>query len=334
MRRPARTVDICARRTLALATVAALALSALLAACVDDDAPAATADRLSVVATTTHIADFARQVAGDRADVTSLLPPNADAHDFEPAPRDVETVADAGVVLRHGMDLDDWATGLISESGTGAAVHVVTDGIIPIAGDHDEDDEQHEEDEHDEDEDDRQHDGDDPHVWFDVANAKIMVENVRDALIEADPGERGSYEANAAAYLVELDELDGWIREQIATIPEENRKLVTNHDAFGYYVRAYGLEFIGAVIPGIDAQAQPSAQHTARLIDLIQEENVRAIFTETSINPDLSSRIADEAGVTLVDDLHGDSLGDADSGAGTYIEMMRWNTTLIVEALR
>lgn len=323
--------------------VAILALATLLAAaCGDDDATSDDTTALTVVTTTTHIADFARQVAGERASVTSLLPANADAHDFEPAPRDVETVADAGLILQHGMDLDAWAAGLVASSGTEALVRTVTEGIEPIeGGHHDDDEEHHDEDEdehHDEDEhadeDEHHHDGDDPHVWFDVANAKKMVENVREALIEADPDGRETYEANATAYLAELDELDAWIREQIATIPQERRKLVTNHDAFGYYVNAYGLEFVGSVIPSLDAQAQPSAQETAALIDRIQEENVRAIFTETSINPDLAARIADEAGVTLVDNLYGDSLGAEGSEAATYIGMMRWNTTLIVEALR
>lgn len=327
--------------------VAALVVSIglLLAACGDADgvsdngSDSGNTEQFTVVATTTHIADFARNVAGDRAAVISLLPANADAHDFEPTPRDVERVADADLILRHGMDLDVWATSLVSESGSSAPVVVVTDGVSVIEHDDDDhaDDDDHddEHDDHDDDrDDDHHHEGDDPHVWLDVANAKVMVINVRDALVDFDPEGRATYEANAEQYIAELDDLDAWIREQVATIPDGQRKLVTSHDAFGYYVRAYGFEFVGAIIPSLDSQAQPSAQETARLIDLIREENVRAIFTEQAINPNLANSIAAETDAVVVDSLYGDSLGEAGSGADTYIGMMRVNTTTIVEALR
>jgi zinc/manganese transport system substrate-binding protein/manganese/iron transport system substrate-binding protein len=269
---------------------------------------------ISVVATTTQIADMTRNVARERAAVDGLLPANADAHDFEPTPRDVDKVAEADLVLVHGLHLDEWVENLARQSGTDAPILTVTNGVTTLAGS--ETDEQ------------------DPHVWFDVANAKIMVGNIRHALIQTDPDGKAQYEANASAYLAQLDELDGWIRSQIETIPPANRKLVTNHDAFGYYVRAYGLEFVGAIIPSLDTRSQPSAQETAALIDAIKAQGVKAIFTEASLNPELAEQIADEAGVIVVDNLYGDSLGAADSGAGTYIDMMRHNTTLIVEALR
>lgn len=299
-----------------------IAASALAPACADEQ-PAANAgtpvaeDGIEVVTTTTHIADMTRQIAGERASVRSLLPANADAHDFEPTPRDIEAVADADLVLEHGMALDDWAGGLVSQSGTDAVVVVATNGITPLESSDTNDDHSQ-----------------DPHVWLDVANAKAMAANIRDALIEADTSHRADYEQGATRYLAELDELDRWIREQIATIPEPNRKLVTNHDVFGYYVRAYGLQFVGAVIPSLDTQAQPSARETADLVDRIRSEGVKAIFTEASINPDLARQLAEEAGVTVVDDLYGDSLGPDGSGAETYIGMMRHNTTTIVEALR
>lgn len=299
-----------------------IAASAMAPACADEQ-PAANAgtpvaeDGIEVVTTTTHIADMTRQIAGERASVRSLLPANADAHDFEPTPRDIEAVADADLVLEHGMALDDWAGGLVSQSGTDAVVVVATNGITPL-----------------ESSDTNDVHSQDPHVWLDVANAKAMAANIRDALIEADTGHRVDYEQGATRYLAELDELDRWIREQIATIPEPNRKLVTNHDVFGYYVRAYGLQFVGAVIPSLDTQAQPSARETADLVDRIRSEGVKAIFTEASINPDLARQLAEEAGVTVVDDLYGDSLGPDGSGAETYIGMMRHNTTTIVEALR
>ena len=279
---------------------------------------------VQVVATTTIIADMAREIAGDRAAVVSLLPVNADPHDFEATPRDVEAVADADLVLEHGLSLDSWTEGLVDESGTEAPVVTVTDGIDLIAGSNS-------------DEEGMQADDDrenmDPHVWFDVRRAKVMVDNIRDALIDVDPDGREAYEANTATYQAELDELHGWIQEQIATIPEENRKMVTTHDAFGYYVDTYGLELVGTVIPSLDSQAQPSAGETSALIDAIQEQNVRAIFVEAALNPELAEQIASEAGVEIVDTLYGDALAPEGSGAETYIGLMRTDTEIIVEAL-
>jgi ABC-type Zn uptake system ZnuABC Zn-binding protein ZnuA len=303
--------------------IAAIALTALLAtACGDGDDGPSEDGRLTVVATTTQIADLARHVGGERAEVDSLLPANADAHDFEPTPRDVEKVADAGLVLEHGLGLDPWAENLVDQSGTDARIVVVTEGVTTMAGAaHDADDAPEENDV-------------DPHVWLDVANARVMVENIRDALVAADPAGRNEYEENATAYLAELTELDEWIGEQIATIPPESRKLVTNHAAFGYYVHAYGLELVGSVIPSLDSQAQPSARETAALIDRIRASGVKAIFTEASLNPDLARQLADEAGVVVVDDLYSDSLGPQGSGAETYTGMMRGNTEKIVAALR
>lgn len=283
----------------------------------------ATGDGVPVVATTTIIADMAQTVGGDRVDVRSLVPANADPHTYEPTPRAVGAVAQASVVLQHGMGLDVWITDMVRESGTKAQVVVVTDGVTTIDGEaHSDDVTGH------------SHEGEDPHVWFDVANAKVMVGNVRDALITADPAGAAEYRGNAERYLSELDALDAWIREQIATIPESQRKIVTNHDAFGYYVDAYGLTLVGTIVPSLDAQAQPSARETAALIDDIRSEGVKAIFTESALNPALARRIAEDAGVRVVSDLYGDSLGPPGSGADTYIGMMRTDTTRIVGALR
>jgi ABC-type Zn uptake system ZnuABC Zn-binding protein ZnuA len=273
-------------------------------------------DTLNVIATTTQIADMARQIGGTLVHVSSLLPPNVDPHDFEPTPRDVGHVADARLVLEHGLRLDAWSEAMVKESGTHATVVVVTTGVATRASA-----------EH-------GYEQGDPHVWFDVANAKLMAANIRDACIAADPAHRDAYMTQAAAYLAQLDELDGWIRQQIATIPPANRKLVTNHDAFGYFVAAYGLEFVGAVIPSLDSQAEPSAKDIARLVDTIRAQHVKAIFTEASLNPKLEQQIASEAGVAVVDNLYGDSLGPAGSGADTYVGMMRTDTTLIVNALK
>jgi ABC-type Zn uptake system ZnuABC Zn-binding protein ZnuA len=300
----------------------------LLAACGDDDdggGEQPQADGLAVAATTTIIADLARNVAGDRASVTAIIPAGADPHDFEPTPGDVEQIADAELVLEHGLGYDGWAHDLVEQSGTSAAVVEVTDGVNLIAGGEDEHHE-HEDDDHGDHE-------DDPHVWFDVENVEVMTTNIRDALIAVDPAGRETYDANTEAYLAELDELDGWIHAQVATIPEEDRKLVTSHEAFGYYVAAYGFEYVGAVVPSLDSQAQPSAQQVDELLGLIEAEGVRAIFTETTVNPELAETIAHEAGIEVVTDLYSDSLSADGSETDTYIGMMRHNATAIVEGL-
>lgn len=283
---------------------------------------------LTVAATTTIIADLAYNVAGDRAAVTAIIPAGADPHDFEPTPADVEEIADADLVLEHGLGNDEWAHELIEQSGTEATVIEVTEGVATI-----QEDTQVDKDEGDEHEDEGDHGGTDPHVWFDVKNAKVMTTNIRDALVEADPDGRETYEANAETYLAELDELDGWIEEQVATIPEGDRKLVTSHEAFGYFVEAYGFEYVGAVVPSLDTRAQASAQQIDELLELIEAEDVRAIFTETTVNPDLTEQIAAEANIAVVTNLFSDSLSDDGSETDTYIGMMRHNTVAIVEAL-
>jgi zinc/manganese transport system substrate-binding protein/manganese/iron transport system substrate-binding protein len=175
----------------------------------------------------------------------------------------------------------------------------------------------------------------DPHIWHSAANAIIMLRNVRDALAQADPPNAVAYRANADAYERTLDETDAYIKQQIASIPPAQRKLVTNHDTFGYYAERYGLTIVGSIIPSLDTNAQPSARELADLVRQIKAQNVKAIFTETSINPALARQIAQEAGVKVVDGaLYGDTLGPPGSGADTLEGMLRKNTDLIVANLK
>ena len=271
---------------------------------------------LKVLATTPILADLARQIGGTRLDVTSILPPNADAHDFEPKPQDLVAVEDAALIVEHGLHLDTWAADMIENAGAAAPVVVATTGTQTIATDEEGFSEGN------------------PHVWFDPRNVKVMTDNIAAALVAADPDGAASYEARRDAYKAQLDQLDQAIADQIATIPPEGRKLVTNHDAFGYFVARYGLTFVGSVIPSLDSRAEPSAKDTAELIDKIKAEGVPAIFTESSINPELVEELANEAGITVVTNLYGDTLGDPGSGADTYIGMMQTDTRLIVEGLR
>jgi zinc/manganese transport system substrate-binding protein/manganese/iron transport system substrate-binding protein len=308
------------RREVNVLRVLALVPLLLLAAC--DTGTTATStppasSGLSVVATTTQIRSIAEAVLGDRGTVRSILTPGADAHEFEPKPSDVQGISESKLVLKNGIGLDDWVDKLIENAGGDRPLVTVTEGITPRAGD--------EESEHGE---------ADPHVWLDVSNAMTMTANIHDALVKADPANEATYKANADTYLARLRDLDKYIRDQVATVPPENRKMVTNHDAFGYYVNAYGLTFVGSIIPSMSTGAQPSAQDVAALIGKIKEQKVKAIFLESSINPSMAQQIGNDVGVKVVDTLYGDSLGAPGTPGATYEGMMRYNTDTIVSALK
>jgi ABC-type Zn uptake system ZnuABC Zn-binding protein ZnuA len=282
---------------------------------------------VNVVATTTQIGDFARNVGGDRIDLTVLLSPNQDAHDFELEPSQIRAVAEADLVLRNGLGLDDFLDGALESSSAAVATLSARIETREGGGHHDEGEEHEEGEDHEE-------DGADAHVWFSVANARRMVENLRDALIAEDAGNAEYYRERTTAYLQELDVLDAGIRTEVEAIPERCRKLVTNHDVLGYYAEAYGFEVVGSVIPSTSSEAQASAADVADIVQAIREAGVPAIFAEASINPDLIQQVGREAGVLVIDDLYGDSLGSSGSDGATYIEMMRSNTQKIAGALK
>ena len=313
-------------RVLLSLSLALIALAA--AACGGSDEAG---DGIRVVATTTHIGALTREVAGDNVRLTVLLRAGADAHNFEPSPQDVVTLNRADLVFMHGIGLDDWMEGVIEGADSGEKVRVVTEGVDvwqhgEEPGDHD--------DGHDHDHDhDHDHEEGDPHVWHDPANVKVMVQNIATALAEADPDNAATYEANAARYASRLDEVDAEIRALFADIPAENRKVVTNHESLGYFIRAYDLEFVGAVIPGGGGGSQPSAQDLAALNDLIRDEGVRAILAEAEIDPRVAEQLARDTGVQVVTGLYADSLGEEGSGADTVDGMLLSNARKIAEAL-
>jgi ABC-type Zn uptake system ZnuABC Zn-binding protein ZnuA len=248
--------------------------------------------RLRVVATTSQIAALTREVAGDEVSITTLIGPGVDAHDFEPDPGQVRDIHDAGLILRNGIGLDDFLDDVIEDTAEGRVV-TVTDGITPQPGAGQEEGGEP-----------------DPHVWHDIDNARQMTANIAEALAEADPDNAGLYHDNAREYAATLEETDRQIRGLLDPIPAEQRKLVTNHDAFGYFIRRYDLEFIGAVIPSVSSEAEPSAGEIADLQDLIEEEQVRAIFAEQEVDARVARQLADDTGVEIVDDLYADSLGE------------------------
>ncbi len=265
--------------------------------------------RLSVLAGTVQIEALAKVVAGDAADVRSVLKPGVDPHDYELTAGDRKAVDRADLVLRNGIGLDDYLKRALGDDGKAV---VVTAGIEVRVVDGEED----------------------PHVWHNPLNVKVMVKNIADALAAKDPANEAGYRSRAEAYLQRLDEVDGEISALIASIPPENRKMVTNHDAFGYFIERYGLEFVGAVIPSLSTQAEPSAKDIAALQDLIRKEGVKAIFAESSLDPKVASQIAKDTGVKIVDDLYGDSLGEPGSGAETVDGMLLANARKIAEALK
>ncbi len=277
--------------------------------------PASAADQLRAVATTAQVAALAAAVAGDLVQLRGIIPPGVDPHEFEPTAGDLVAIEHAALVLRHGIGLDEWLDRTLS-AGKRAAVVTVTRGVRLRTG---------------------EGNGkrvDDPHVWHDPANAKTMVDNIAAALGRADPAHRAAYAANAAAYRKRLDAVSRQVRAIIDEIPAGSRKLVTNHDALGYFARAFGLEIVGTVIPSLSTQAEPSAGETARLLRTIRREKVKAIFAESSVNPKLAESLARDAGVTVVTGLYGDSLGPAGSGADTVEGMWLANARKIADALK
>jgi zinc/manganese transport system substrate-binding protein len=288
---------------------------------------AAQDEPINVVATFSILDDLVANVGGDAVAIDTLAGTNADAHTFEPSPEQVVALTDAAVIFENGLGFEPWLDGIVDATKSDAPRIVVSDGIelrladAELHQDGDEDDHEHTE-------------GDfDPHVWQSAANAMIMVENIRDALIDADPDRAAIYEANATAYLATLEELDASIVEQIAAIPEDQRKLVTSHDTFGYFADRYGFEVIGTPFGISTESAEPAASDIAALIEVIEAAAVPAIFTENVQNDSLIEQIANDAGVEVAPPLYTDALGDDDSGASTYVDMMTYNVETIVTAL-
>jgi zinc/manganese transport system substrate-binding protein len=275
--------------------------------------PVLAQEKLKAVATFSILGDFVRQIGGDRVEVSSLVGPNGDAHVFSPTPDDAKTVLEAKVVFVNGLGLEGWLERLVKASGTKALKIVTTKGIKAMKGEGDE------------------AGGLDPHAWQDVGNAKIYAANIRDGLIQGDPAGRAIYEANAAAYIAKLDALDGEVRAAIAAILKKNRRIITTHDAFGYFAKAYGMEFIAPL--GVSTETEASARDVARIIQQVKAERVPAVFLENISDNRLMQMIAKESGAKIGGRLYSDALSEPDGPAGTYIEMIRNNVTAFSAAL-
>lgn len=320
-------------RRLAVAGALALGLSLPLAL------PAAAQDatkKIPVVASFSILGDFVKEVGGDRVAVTTLVGPNGDAHVFQPAPADAKKVAAAQIVFVNGLGFEGWIDRLVKASGTKAEIVVATKGITPREmADEDEDDhaaQGHKDHDHaKKGEHDHDHGGTDPHAWQSVANAEIYVANIRDALIAADPAGKAAYEANASAYTAKLEALDAQVKAAMAAIPESRRRIITSHDAFGYFGAAYGVEFIAP--QGVSTESEASAKDVARIIRQIKAENIPAVFMENISDPRLVKRIAKETQAKIGGELFSDALSDDKGPASTYIDMMKNNITQLSSAL-
>jgi zinc/manganese transport system substrate-binding protein len=277
--------------------------------------PALGQDRVIVVATFSILGDLVKNVGGDRVEVSTLVGPNGDVHVYLPTPGDARKLAAAKVVFVNGLGLEGWLTRLISASGTKASIVIASEGIKPRKM----------KDEHD------TGDVPDAHAWQSVANAKIYVANIRDGLIALDPAGKASYDANATAYLGKLDELETQVAVAIAKIPVDRRKIITTHDAFGYFSDAYGMTFIAP--EGVSTDAEPSAKDLAKIITQIRLQKIPAVFMENITDPRLMEEIARETGATIGGTLYSDALSDPSGPAGTYIEMMRHNVSEFSKAL-
>jgi ABC-type Zn uptake system ZnuABC Zn-binding protein ZnuA len=286
-------------KLLSLAAVAALA--ATISAC---GSAVATGGGPTVIATTTQGADLARQVAGKRAQVSSLLKPNSDPHTYEPRAGDVKALTRADLVVRSGGEIDNWLEE--AQRGAGSDAPVVTLGA---------------------------HTSQEPHWWQDPRAAERAVPLLRDALTRVDAGGKAQYAANAERYLGALRRLDRAVARCIATIPAAQRKLVTTHDALGAYARRYGLEVIATVIPSRSTRGQASAGETAALVKTIRREHVPAVFAESSVRSDVERAIAREAGARVAPALWADSLGPPGSSGATYVDSIEANTHTIAAAL-
>jgi ABC-type Zn uptake system ZnuABC Zn-binding protein ZnuA len=267
---------------------------------------------LSVLASTTFLADITRSIAGDRVTVESLLPAGTDPHAYQASPQDMAKLERSKLIITNGAGYEQFLKPLLENAGTKKTVIEAAAGLGP------------------------REDaalGIDPHMWLDPNLVITYAENIRKALTDYDPAGAAVYQANSDAYVSKLQELDGWIKTQVAQIPADRRLLVTNHEAFGYFADRYGFEVVGSVVPSFSSNAAPSAQQMAGLIDTIKKLKAPAIFLDTADNNTLASQIADETGVMVIDDLHLESLTEG-APAATYIDMMKYNVSRIVEALK
>lgn len=269
-------------------------------------------DKKKVLATASMIADMAKQIAGDHLHVECIVPIGGDPHLYDPVPEDARKALRADLILKNGLTFEGWLAELIDNSGTKATQVLVTAGVQSIESL-------------------SYANSADPHAWMDVSNGLVYIKNIYDAIITLDPDNTTAYTANYEAYKAKLEYLDQYITDRIQSIPSNNRVLITSHDAFQYYGRRYGIQLEAILGTSTDAEEQTS--DIMRVNKVIRENKVPAVFIETTVNPKLLQQIATDNDVVIGGSLYADSIGDEDSPAPTYYDMLKYNTDVIVSAL-
>lgn len=303
---------------LATLTLAAL----LLAGC--GSAPQNADNALNVLASTTFLADITQNVAGDRAQVVSLLPIGSDPHAYQATPADVVKISESTILILNGIEYEHFIEPLLENADGERLVIVASDGLEPHLM---------EEDAGEEHAGGEEHEAGDPHMWLDPNLVITYVENIRDGLSQADPGGAEVYRSNAEAYIAQLKDLDSFIKSQVESIPAERRLLVTNHEALGYFAERYGFTIVDTILPSFSSEASASAQEVASAIERIKLSRAPAIFLGEVENDSLAEQIASETDIKVVRDLYLETLTDGPPAA-TYIEMMKYNVTQIADALK
>ncbi|SFU89204.1 zinc/manganese transport system substrate-binding protein [Polaromonas sp. YR568] len=275
------------------------------------------ADKLPVVASFSILGDLVRVVGGERVAVTTLVGPDEDAHVFEPKPLDAKNILQTQLLVTNGLGFEPWAQKLVKSAGYKGRSVVASQGVkprtLPAEKGHN-------------------HAETDPHAWQDPTNVVIYVRNIAAALSQLDPAGAASYQANSEAYIKELQTLDSWAKEQFAAIPAGKRKVITSHDAFGYFGAHYQVGFLAP--QGISTEAEPSAKQVAQLIKQIQREKIKAVFVENMSNPKLLAQLSKDAGVTVGPELYVDALSKAGGPADSYLKLMRHNVTQLVAGMK
>lgn len=306
-------------------------------------AQAAGREPLRVVATFSILGDMVKEIGGERVVLTTMVGPNSDAHRFEPTPADAKALHDAAVLVLNGLDFEPWLPRLVEAAGFKGRQVLASEGVAVRRLASDDDGHDHAAEgkagatpghggEHTHGDDGHGHGDVDPHAWQDLANGMIYARNIAAGLAKADPRNATYYEGRAAGYIARMKVLDTEIRTAIAAIPPERRKVISSHDAFGYFAAAYGIEFIP--VAGLSNQAEPSAQDVARIIRQARETRVSGVFIENMSNPLLVQRIANETGALMGGTLYADALGPADQPASTYLGMFSWNAGRLVYVLK
>lgn len=275
---------------------------------------------IPVVASFSILGDMVKEVGGGRVAVTTIVGPNADTHVYEPRPQDAAVLGEAQAFFVNGLGFEGWLDRLVEATGFAGAVVTVSEGVTTRAtggeGDH---------------EGDHDHGFIDPHAWQSLGNSLIYVRNIKAALCEIDADGCATYTANAEVYSAQISALDAEVKAAIAAVPEAERKVITTHDAFGYFAEAYGVTFMAP--EGISTDSEASAADVARLIDQVKGAGVKALFIENMSDPRLVEQIAAETGAKLGGALYSDALSEPAEGAATYLDMFRHNVGLLVPAL-